>query len=100
MIPFSLQSLLQILLLVRTRTSTALLLQNKWPFFYVAKQLIFHIKTQCILTILILKKNHLKKSHFTFVTRLRPNARPYVFVSHVCSGFNILFFAFSFASMY
>ena len=100
MISILLQHMLQISLLVRTRTSTALLLQNKWPFLYVATQLIFHTKTKCILTILILKKNHLKKSHFTFVTRLRPNDRPSLFLSHVCSGFNIFVFAFSFASMY
>ena len=43
---------------------------------------------------------HLKKSNFIFVARLRRNDRSEVFLSHVCGGFNIFFFASSFASIY
>ena len=43
---------------------------------------------------------HFKKSNFIFVTRLRRNGRAAPFLSHVCSGFNIFFWASSFASIY
>ena len=49
------------------------------------------MNSQWILTILLFIKNHLEKSHFTFVVRLRRFDRAATFLSHVCSDFNIFF---------
>ena len=47
------------------------------------------MNSQWILNIFFFVQIHLKKSDFTFVTRLRRNARYWPFLSHVCGGFNI-----------
>ena len=62
--------------------------------------LIKYTFSQWILTFLTFTKILLKNHNFTFVTRLRPNLRGALFLSHVCSRFDVLVFAFSFAFIY
>ena len=58
------------------------------------------MKTQWILNIFVFVQIHLENSHFFFVTRIMLFECPALFLSYVCAGFNIFFFALSFASIY
>ena len=58
------------------------------------------MKTMVFFTFLTFTKIHLEKAHFIFVTRITLFELSAIFLSHVCSDFNIFFFAVPLASIY
>ena len=74
-------------------------LSHKIMFFNLLRYSKTSIETNIILTFSSLQKNHLEKSIFFFVTRLRRFSRFPTKLSYVCGGFNEKKTASSFASI-